>query len=222
VKVLDKNGSGTWSSVICGIDWVKSQASHIKLINMSLGGGGTAGTSCASDPLRQSICNVVNAGVTVVVAAGNDGGDLKNSVPAAYPEVIPVSALADSNGAACGGGAATSYGADDTFASFSNYATLAADKVRLIGAPGVNIYSTWKGNAYNTISGTSMASPHVAGAAALWIKTHPGATPAQVKLALLAAAEPASANFKTECAAPKQSHTASALHNEPVLRAESF
>lgn len=221
VKVLNKQGAGSWSSVICGIDWVKSQASHIKVINMSLGGGGSAGANCGSSPLRQSICNVVNAGVTVIVAAGNASGDVKNSVPAAYPEVIAVSALADSNGKACGGGAMTSYGADDTFATFSNYATLAGDLSRLIGAPGVSIYSTYKGNAYATLSGTSMASPHVAGAAALWIKTHPGATPAAVKAGLLSAAEAGNVNIDG-CTGAGVSHVGTALHPEKVLRADSF
>ena len=219
VRVLDNAGNGTWSSVICGIDFVTSQASHIKVANMSLGGGGTAGTSCGSSPLRQAICNSVNAGVTYVVAAGNAAADLKNMVPAAYPEVIVVSALADSNGASCGGGAATGYGADDTFVSFSNFATLAADTSRLIGAPGVDIYSTWKGSGYNTISGTSMATPHVAGAAALYIKAYPGVSPAHVRAGLLALGEAAVTNMNGECASGF-SHSASALHPEPVLRAD--
>ncbi len=219
VKVLNKRGSGTWSSVICGLDWVKSQSTHIKVASMSLGGTGTAGADCNASPLRKAICNAVNAGVTVVVAAGNESDDLKNHVPAAFPETIVVSALADSDGAACGTGAKTSYGADDTFASFSNYATQPADLARLIGAPGVSIYSTWKGSIYNTISGTSMATPHVAGAAALWIKGHPGATPAQVKAGLLAAAE--SGNFNGECASGN-SHVSTTLHPEGVLRAETL
>lgn len=221
VRVLDASGYGTWSSVICGVDWVTSQASHIKVANMSLGGSGTAGSSCSSSPLRQAICNSVNAGVTYIVAAGNSSADLKNFVPAAYPEVTAVTALADSNGAACGGGSATSYGADDTFASFSNYATLAGDAARTIGAPGVSIHSTWKNKSYKTISGTSMASPHAAGAAALYLSAHPGATPAQVRDALLAAAEPDNVNFNGECASGV-SHTGTSQHPEAVLRADSL
>ncbi|NOS66911.1 MAG: S8 family serine peptidase [Candidatus Peribacteraceae bacterium] len=222
VKVLNRQGSGTWSSVICGIDWVKSQASHIKVANLSLGGTGSAGVDCNASPLRKAICNAVNAGVTFVVAAGNESDDVKNHVPAAFPETIAVSALADSNGTACGGGASTTYGADDTFATFSNFATLPADKARLIGAPGVSIYSTWKNNTYSTISGTSMAAPHVAGAAALYIKANPGKTPAQVKAALLAAAEPGNVNFKTECPTGKNSHAGTVTHPEGVLRAEGL
>ncbi|HEU5455782.1 MAG TPA: S8 family serine peptidase, partial [Nocardioides sp.] len=102
------------------------------------------------------------------------------SVPARFDEVITVSAIADFDGKAGGLGAPTCpVGVDDTFASFSNYG---AD-VDLI-APGVCINSTWMNGGYNSISGTSMASPHVAGGAALYAATHPGATPAQVKSAL--------------------------------------
>lgn len=223
VKVLNSQGSGTWSSVICGIDWVTANTStyNIKVANMSLGGGGSAGTSCGSDALHQAICNSVQAGVTYVVAAGNESDDVRNHVPAAYPEVIAVSALADSNGLACGGGASTSYGADDTFASFSNYATQAIDSTRIIGAPGVNIRSTWKGDGYNTISGTSMATPHVAGAAALYLKSNPGATPAQVLSGLLTIAEPRNVNMD-QCTSGYSHTDPSGLHPEPVLRADAL
>ena len=101
-------------------------------------------------------------------------------VPAAYDEVITVSALADLNGVPGGGAAPTCRtDVDDTFADFSNYG---AD-VDII-APGVCINSTWKGGGYNTISGTSMATPHVSGAAALYKANNPSASPAQVKSAL--------------------------------------
>jgi subtilisin len=179
VRVLDNSGSGTWSSVICGIDWVTAHASTIEVANMSLGGTGTDGPS----DLHTAIASSVAAGVTYVVAAGNETDDAKNHVPAAYDEVITVSALADFDGKPGGLGSPTCRSdVDDTFANFSNYG---AD-VDLI-APGVCIYSTWKGGGYSTISGTSMASPHVAGAAALYKSTHQGASPAQVKSALIAA-----------------------------------
>jgi subtilisin family serine protease len=179
VRVLNNAGSGSWSSVICGIDWVTARASTIKVANMSLGGSGSDG-ACNSAALHQAICNSVAAGITYAVAAGNDSKNASTFVPAAYDEVITVSALADFNGKPGGGAASTCRtDVDDTFADFSNYG---AD-VDLI-APGVCILSTWKGGGYNTISGTSMASPHVAGAAALYRSANSSATPSQVKTAL--------------------------------------
>jgi subtilisin len=122
----------------------------------------------------------VQAGVTYAVAAGNSFADANTFVPATYSQVITVSALADFNGQPGGGAAATCRAdEDDTFANFSNFG---AD-IDII-APGVCILSTYLGSGYNTFSGTSMASPHVAGAAALYKANNPGATPAQVKTAL--------------------------------------
>jgi subtilisin len=187
VKVLNAQGSGTISQIICGIDWVTARAGTIEVANMSLGGqsffGAFSGCSSSFDPMHPAICRSVAAGVTYAVAAGNSASDANFFVPATYPEVITVSALADFNGQP-GGGAASTCRADqdDTFADFSNFG---AD-VDLI-APGVCIVSTAPGGGLNTFSGTSMASPHVAGSAALYKSTHPTATPAQVKSALQAA-----------------------------------
>ena len=171
---------------------------------------------------HKAICQVVADGVTVVVAAGNSAADLSGFVPAAYNKVIAVTALADSDGGSCGAGALTSYGADDTFASFSNFAT-GADLNHVIAAPGVSILSTYKGGSYATLSGTSMASPHVAGAAALYLFTNPGTSPATVLGALLAGGEPLDVNFNTECAGGAASHTdVSGTHPEPVVRADAL
>ncbi len=185
VRVLNNSGSGTFSSIVCGIDFVTANASQIEVANMSLGGVGTDDGNCGNtnnDAMHKAICASVAAGVTYVVAAGNESDDAANHVPAAYDEVITVSALADFNGQPGGGAASTCRSdVDDTFANFSNYG---AD-VDII-APGVCINSTWMRGGYNTISGTSMASPHVAGGAALYKANNPGATPTQVKSALQA------------------------------------
>jgi subtilisin len=186
VRVLNNAGSGTWSSVVCGIDYVTAHAAEIEVANMSLSGAGSDDGNCGTsnnDALHKAICTSVAAGVTYAVAAGNDADNAANHTPAAYDEVITVSALADFNGQPGGGAAPTCRtDVDDTFADFSNFG---AD-VDII-APGVCILSTWKGGGYNTISGTSMATPHVAGAAALYKATYPTASPAAVKSALQAA-----------------------------------
>ncbi len=183
VKVLTDAGTGLNSDVICGIDYVTANASKIEVANMSLGGSGTDDQNCGNtnnDAMHKAICKSVAAGITYVVAAGNDSEDAKNSTPAAYDEVITVSALADFNGKPGGGAPSTCRSdVDDTFADFSNFG---AD-VDII-APGVCINSTWMLGGYNSISGTSMASPHVAGAAALYKANNPGASPTAVKSAL--------------------------------------
>ena len=180
VRVLNNNGSGSWSSVICGIDYVTANAGTIEVANMSLGGNRDSSDSCTDGGLREAICNSVAAGVTYVVAAGNSSTDAANEAPSGYEEVITVSALADFDGIPGGTGNETCrLDEDDTLANFSNYGS----DVDLI-APGVCIESTWNDGGYNTISGTSMVAPHVAGAAALYKSLNPGATPSQVQSAL--------------------------------------
>jgi len=182
VRVLGPDGSGTFSSVACGVDWVTAHADTIEVANMSLGGSGGEG-SCTDGGLHQAICASVAAGVTYAVAAGNESADASQFVPAAYDEVITVSAITDFDGKPGGTGAPTcQIGTDDQFAFFSNFG---ADVD--LTAPGVCVLSTWLGGGYRSISGTSMSSPHVAGAAALYKAGHPGASPAAVKAALTGA-----------------------------------
>lgn len=182
VKVLNRNGTGTMSGVIKGVDYVKTHAGAIEAANMSLGGGN-------SDALNLAIKNATDAGVVFAVAAGNAAANAATTSPANSPNVLCVSAIVDTNGTAGGGGPATTYGADDTFATFSNFGTVVD-----IAAPGVDILSTYKGGAYALMSGTSMASPHVAGAIGLYLsaraKPTNGTQAAAVRAAIIAAGTP--------------------------------
>lgn len=164
VKVLDSSGSGTYSQVIAGVDWVTANhsTSRPSVANMSLGGS-------ASTSLDTAVRNSIASGVTYCVAAGNNYANAGNYSPARVTEAITVGATTSS----------------DAFASYSNYGSVVD-----ILAPGSNITSDYytSDTATATMSGTSMASPHVAGAAALYLEAHPTATPADVASALVAAA----------------------------------
>jgi subtilisin family serine protease len=162
VRVLNCQGSGTNSGVIAGVDWVARNAKKPAVANMSLGGS-------ASTALDTSVKNAITAGVVFSIAAGNSNKNACNYSPARVPTAITV-------------GATTS---TDARASYSNYGTCLD-----LFAPGSSIKSAWIGSntATNTISGTSMATPHVAGVTALYLSAHTTATPQQVRDALVAAA----------------------------------
>jgi subtilisin family serine protease len=208
VRVLGSDGSGDLSNVICGLNWVAEHAAadNIKVVNMSLGDHGSDDGHCGAtnnDAFHAAVCRVTAAGVTVVAAAGNDSDNLANLVPAAYDEVLTVTAMADYDGQP--GGASPSprcgLGApDDSAPDFSSFAVPgSADADHTIAAPGVCITSTWNDGGTKVLSGTSMASPHVAGLVARCIDAGPcaGMSPAQIiaKLRADAAARPADQGF---------------------------
>ena len=194
VRILDASGEGYLSWWLCGLDWIAAQNDPldptrplIEAVNMSVTRWGTDDGKCGTvnkDLLHQAVCRVVARGVTVVAAAANDSGSAAKRVPAAYNEVITVSALADTDGLAGGAGGKAcwswgGYDVDDTFADFSNYGS----DVDLI-APGKCILSTKRGGTYGYSSGTSMAAPLVTGAVALYKASRPNAPPSEVKWAL--------------------------------------
>jgi aqualysin 1 len=159
VRVLDCTGGGTVSGVIAGIDWVTANKVRPAVANMSLGGP-------ASTSLDNAVTKSIASGVAYAVAAGNDNANACNTSPARTLEAVTV-------------GATTS---TDARSSFSNFGDCLD-----VFAPGSSITSAWHttNTATNTISGTSMATPHVAGAAALYLQGRPNDTPAQVREAIV-------------------------------------
>jgi subtilisin family serine protease len=194
VRILNSSGSGLLSWYVCGLDWILAQRDPndparplIEAVNMSVAKSGRDATDCGvsiRDILHQAICRLYNSGITVVAAAANERTSAARYVPAAYNQVITVSALADTDGrpGGLGGRRCYSWGGydrDETFADFSNYGS----DIDII-APGKCILSTKPGPSYGYSSGTSMAAPAVTGAVALYKASRPLATPAEVREAL--------------------------------------
>lgn len=189
VRVLNANGNGNWSQIICGMEWVAEHADIIEVANMSLGGTTYEnGWGCDSSPSHRAVCAMTQRGVTVVAAACNDGSDASICTPGKYPEVISVSAFAEWDGKPGGKAGCRStpdgfYGCDDRRASFSNYGATVD-----IAAIGVGVYSTLFDNRYGYWSGTSMATPHVTGGAALLLAQYGPMSPNTVRDRLLRSA----------------------------------
>ncbi|MFI8437506.1 S8 family serine peptidase [Streptomyces sp. NPDC079020] len=172
VRVLDDSGSGTTEQVVAGIDWVTENHEGPSVANMSLGGG-------ADEALDAAVQKAIASGVTFAVAAGNDSSDAGEGSPSRVPEAITVASST----------------VDDEQSSFSNYGSVVD-----IYAPGSDITSAWNDSddGSNTISGTSMATPHVVGAAAVYLGGHQDATPEEVATALTEGATPDAITNATE------------------------
>lgn len=210
VRVLDCGGSASFSTVIAGIDWVTAHAAHPAVVNMSLGGGADIATNIALN-------NMVESGVTAVVAAGNSADDACNYTPASTLSAITVGATGvfeDPNAPI-----------SDARSSFSNYGSCVD-----IFAPGSNILSSYIGSntATAVFSGTSMATPHVAGVAALYLSAIPTALPVTVRNYLVgiatngAVSDPGTGSpNKLLYSGGKASLTADAAP-EPVLKASKL
>jgi subtilisin family serine protease len=175
VKVLSSKNTGTLSQLLCGIDWVTANAAGQGIVaaNMSISGAGTNDGNCGNtnkDAQHKAICRSTAAGVAYVVAAGNSKTDMARTIPAAYPEVLTVTAMTDTDGAQGGRGGAPSCKkgeADDRHGSYSNYAVGAAAQGHTIAAPGTCVVTDKLRGGLATWSGTSHAAPHVTGALAL-------------------------------------------------------
>ena len=183
VRVLGTSITGTLSDLVCGLDWVAANATAqgINVVNLSLELSRTVGDAgmdddCdgpIGDALHDAVCRLIAKGVTIVAAAGNYTKEMSKTIPAAYNDVLAVSAMADFDGKPGGLGVnprQCEADGDDSSAAFSNWASdSGSDKYHTVAGPGRCLESTWKGGGYNLQSGTSFAAPHVTGVVALCV-----------------------------------------------------
>jgi subtilisin len=194
VRVFSPRGRSSKSRIICGVDWVTSTRSdsdprnNIAVANMSFGDTIRGSEACTkatgAKPVRRAVCRSIAAGVTYVTSAGNESADLGTFEPAAYDDLLAVTAMADKDGQPGGLGGQLDCLPDeteDTAATFSNFATLAPDQAHTVAAPGACIGSTFPDNQYAVGSGTSFAAPLAAGTVALCLTNQcSGLTPPQI------------------------------------------
>jgi subtilisin len=208
VRTGDSAGASSTSAQLCGIDWVTANgpALGIKVVNASVGLFGAADDgncgNTSGDALQQAICRSAAAGILWVFAAGNTTGDVNQMPGAGFDQVLAVTSMGDTNGLPNPGSTATSSCTsvtsnskgptytDDKYVSYSRYAVSAADQAHTVSAPGMCIYSTYKGSTWGLMSGTSMAAPHAAGTAALcFVSGQCTGTPAETIQKLVADAD---------------------------------
>jgi subtilisin family serine protease len=226
VKSFDSGGGGTESGAICGLDWITQNGKALKIgaVNMSWrffsgGDDGNCGNT-NGDAMHKAICAMAAAGIVPVGAAGNESNNYSQYRPASFNEVLTVTAMGDFDGKPGGTGGSCNGTNDDSFATFSSFAGAGGpDEVHTVNGPGVCVLSTRLGGGTTTMSGTSMATPHVTGTVAncLGHKGKPGPcsglTVPQIiqKIRADAAAKPASYGFNGD---PR--------HNPPAGRYYGF